>query len=216
MPRRYVKRRAIASGLLVVLALTGAGAVAASFYYDSVPAPHLEDFRPGYAQVALGQLAPQVREAFVAAVDPEFYERRSALHASPITLGCVAAITHDAVIDSDGSWRGRVLASKLEDRYTLEEVLGCYLNSAEFAPGVVGLAAAAKSFAGHEAPSLTTAEAVLLAGRLAPFGAAPHSEQEAAARKPEIVLAMLAHGWLTEAEVKQLGVLTATTTGQPS
>jgi membrane peptidoglycan carboxypeptidase len=215
MPQRYVKRRAIASGLLVVLVLTGAGAVAASFYYDSVPVPHLEDLRPAQPQADTAQLAPQVRQAFVAAVDGDFYQRRSALHASPITLGCVTAITRDRTLDSDGSWRGRVMAGKLENRYTLDEVLGCYLNSVEFAPGVVGVEAAARAFTGHPAATLTTAEAVLLAGRLPPLGGAPIGEQEAAERKGEIVQRMLQHGWLTEAEARRFGVLAAPPTDRP-
>ncbi|WP_212834348.1 transglycosylase domain-containing protein [Catellatospora sp. TT07R-123] len=210
LPRRYAKRKAIAGGLLVVLALTGAGAVAASFFYDSVPVPHLEDFRPGYPQAAVGRMEDQVRWAFVAAVDEEFYAQRSPLHASPITLGCVAALTQDRSLDGDGSWRGRVMADKLEARNSRDEVLGCYLNTAEFATGVVGVEAAAIAFTGHDAAQLTTGEAVLLAGRLAPFGAPPHSEQEAAARKGEIVTTMVRQRWLDPSEAAQLGVMIAT------
>ncbi|MDI1461809.1 transglycosylase domain-containing protein [Catellatospora sp. KI3] len=216
LPRRYVKRRAIAGGLLGVLALTGAGAVAASFYYDSVPVPHLEDFRPANPQVNIALMSPQARLAFVAAVDGDFYEQRSPLHASPITLGCLAAMIRDRSVDSDGSWRGRIMADKLEARYSRNEILGCYLNSAEFAPGVVGVASAVHDLTDHEPATLTTAEAVLLAGRLSPLGGAAIGEQEAAQRKGEIVQRMVQHGWLTDAEAHALGFFNPDPTGRPA
>src|SRR5688572_12364852 len=71
-PAPQTRRRGtrLAVGVSTVLLLVAAGTTAATYYYDSVP---LAEHPVSYPVVAVADLPPAVANAFVAAVDPDFY-----------------------------------------------------------------------------------------------------------------------------------------------
>ncbi|WP_412735725.1 transglycosylase domain-containing protein [Krasilnikovia sp. MM14-A1259] len=187
LPSRRRGRR-LAIGVLIVLLLVTGGAIAFTYYYDSVP---LAENNVSYPVVSVAQLPPPVAHAFVAAVDPDFYVSANSL------------ITRRYTVIASGSgeesiWRTWVMARKAEASYTKTEILDRYLNRADYGRGAVGLVAAAQTYFHKPAAQLTVAEAALLAVQLHPDRPAPKAGWE------QILDTMVGHGWLSPAERKTL------------
>lgn len=190
-PPRWSRRRRIITTIVAIdVFIVLFGAVAATQYYDSVPAP--AELRPQHAVVDLHEVPMPVLNAFVAAVDPDFYEDPfRPWSGSPITRRYAAMAAEDDV----SSWRVGVMASKLEDQYSHTELLGFYLNNADFGRGAVGLATAAQQRFGKPAAQLSVAQAAVLAAPLAPDADAdPRRAWES------VLDTMVARGWLSTAE----------------
>jgi membrane peptidoglycan carboxypeptidase len=178
---------------LLVLAVGGFGL--ATMFYDDVPAP--EPLVLPYASVSVKELPHPVAMAFVAAVDPDFYDNDTSIVPSLITRRYAMI----AANDSDGgesSWRVFVMASKLQDEYTHEQILGFYLNCADYGRDAVGLVAAARTYFGKQPAQLTVAEAALLAVQLDP------DQPETQAGWAEVLDTMVDNGWLDAAERNRL------------
>ncbi len=90
------------------------------------------------------------------------------------------------------------MAGKVEDAYTRAEILGFYLNSADFGPGTVGLADAAQTYFRKPAARLTVAEAASLAVRLDPDRPTPETGWE------RVLDTMVERGWLGPADLEGL------------
>ncbi|GIG02879.1 transglycosylase domain-containing protein [Catellatospora citrea] len=195
-PARTGRRRralGIVAGVLV-LTLAGAG-LAASMYYDSVPAPG--EFRVDHAVADVTELPLPVLNTFVAAVDPAFYEDPfRPWSASLITRRYVAYATQDA---DASSTRIGIMADRLDDQYTHQQILGFYLNTADFGRGAIGLEPAAQAYFGKPATRLTVAEAAVLAAQVAPD--APANRQSG---WEQVLRTMVEHGWLTQEEQARL------------
>ncbi len=190
-PPRWSRRRRIITTIVAIdVFIVLFAAVAAAQFYDSVPEP--AELRPQHAVVDLREVPMPVLNTFVAAVDPDFYEDGfQPWSGSLITRRYAAAAAQDDV----SSWRVGIMASKLEDRYTLTELLGFYLNNADFGRGTPGLATAAQTRFGKPAAQLTVAEAAVLAAPLAPDADAdPRRAWES------VLDTMVARGWLSPAE----------------
>lgn len=182
-------------GILITLLLGTCGAVvSATYYYDSVPL--VEHAVPSPA-VPVASLPLPVRNAFVAAVDPGFYDAPSGV---PLTTSLVTrrymVIASGAGVGAtpESSWRIRVMADKAEAEYPQAEILDRYLNSADYGRGAVGLVAAARTYFGKPAAQLTVAEAALLAVLLHPDGTRPE------AGWARVLDTMVERGWLGAAE----------------
>ncbi|GAA1619183.1 transglycosylase domain-containing protein [Catellatospora bangladeshensis] len=191
-PPRWSRRRRIITAIVAIdVFIVLFAAVAAVQFYASVPEPG--ELRPQHAVVDLREVPMPVLNTFVAAVDPDFYEDPfRPWSGSLITRRYAAA----AVAGDDvSSWRVGIMASKLEDRYTRTELLGFYLNNADFGRGTAGLATAAQTRFGKPVAQLSVAEAAVLAVPLAP-------EADADPRRAwESVLdTMVERGWLSQAE----------------
>jgi membrane peptidoglycan carboxypeptidase len=93
-------------------------------------------------------------------------------------------------------------ATKLEDRYSKDELLERYLNQIYFGDRAYGINAAAEVYFAKQAADLTAAEAALIAGKIrAPEAVDPRTEPEPTKRRRDQVLRnMREEGWLTEAE----------------
>ncbi|WP_144123187.1 biosynthetic peptidoglycan transglycosylase [Catellatospora sichuanensis] len=190
-PGRRLRVLGIVAGVLI-LAVVGAG-VAATTYYDGVPVPG--EFRADHAVVDIDELPMPVLNTFVAAVDPSFYEDPFRPWSGSLITRRYAAY---AAQDNDARRTG-IMANKLEDRYSHLEILGFYLNSADFGRGAVGLEPAAQAYFGKPATRLTVAEAAVLAARLAPDASAnPKAVWE------QVLRTMAARGWLAQAELATL------------
>jgi membrane peptidoglycan carboxypeptidase len=181
-PRRRGRRLAV--GIAIVLLLAAGGTTAVTYYYDSVP---LVEHSVSYPVVPVAELPPSVADAFVAAVDPDFYESSDSL----ITRRY--AVTASGAGEQSG-WRTRILANKAEASYTKTEILDRYLNRADYGRGAVGLAAAARTYFRKPAGQLTVAEAAFLAVQLHPDRPAPE------AGWARVLDTMVERGWLSPAE----------------
>ena len=152
--------RPLVAGLAIALLLWAGGATTLTYYFDSVPLP--ED-TVSYPVVPVAELPPAVANAFVAAIDPDFY----ADGASLITRRYVVLA---AGAGEQSGWRTWVMARKAEAAYSKTEILERYLNRADYGRGAVGLAAAAQTYFQKPAAQLTVAEAAVLAEQLHPAG----------------------------------------------
>jgi membrane peptidoglycan carboxypeptidase len=141
------------------------GATALTYSYDSVP---LVEHSVSYPVVPVAELPPAVAHAFVAAVDPDFYDSGDSL----ITRRYTAIASGSG---PESGWRAWVLADKAEDTYSKAEILDRYLNRADYGRGAVGLFAAAQAYFRKPAAQLTVAEAALLAVQLHPDRPAPRA-----------------------------------------
>ncbi|MEV0456220.1 transglycosylase domain-containing protein [Catellatospora methionotrophica] len=156
------------SGALIALLVISAGVLGFAAYYTStVPEP--PQFHADHPIVRVADLPTGVTNAFVAALDPDFYAvaDRAAFTPSPISRRYILLAIEDTDAD-ESTWRIRIMADELEEVYTPAEILGFYLNSADYGRGAVGLVAAAQAYFGRQPAQLTIAEAALLAVRLDP------------------------------------------------
>lgn len=184
--RRRGKRLAV--GVAIVLLLWAVGATAFTYYYDSVA---LVENNVSYPVVPVAELPPPVANAFIAAVDPDFYASSNSLITRRYT-----AIASGA--DGESGWRTRIMASKAEASYTKAEILDRYLNRADYGRGAVGLVAAAQTYFHKPAAQLTVAEAALLAVQLHPDRPAPKAGWE------QVLDTMVERGWLSPADRNRL------------
>lgn len=95
--------------------------------------------------------------------------------------------------------REAVMAVKLEQELSKEEILEAYLNTIYFGRGAYGIQAAAQAYFDRDVSELNLPEAALLAGLIrAPHRAEPYREPEEARRRRRTVLdAMLEEGYIT-------------------
>jgi membrane peptidoglycan carboxypeptidase len=177
-------RRWWAPVLIVMMLAGGLVVVGGTYYYDAVPAPEQLTLR--YPTVQVKDLPTAVDKAFVAAVDPDFYGE--GLSPSPITRRYAMRAAQD-----DSTPRSWVMASKLEDRYDRDTLLGLYLNTADYGRGAVGLVAAAQTYFGKQPSRLTVAEAAVLAVQLHP------DRPELQAGWAQVLDTMVERGWLSAA-----------------
>jgi membrane peptidoglycan carboxypeptidase len=180
---------------IVLLAATGA-VVSGTYYYDSVT---IIDHAVPAPVVQVTDLPLPVTNAFVAAVDPDFYDSGDGmvLTPSPITRRYMV-IASGARADEESSWRIRVMADKAEAEYAQPEILHRYLNSADYGRDAVGLATAAQTYFGKPAKQLTVAEAALLAAQLHP------DRPTSRAGWGQVLDTMVERGWLSSAERNRL------------
>ncbi len=134
-------------------------------------------------EVPLDRMSPHLRNAIVAAEDVRFYghdgidgirvlgavlidlrERRAAEGASTITqqLARLSFLSRDKTLRR--KVREAILAQRIEQLYSKDEILEIYLNEVYFGDGLYGAEAAARGYFGKHASDLTLAEAAMLAG----------------------------------------------------
>jgi 1A family penicillin-binding protein len=82
-----------------------------------------------------------------------------------------------------------ILASRIEDRYSKEEILQLYLNKVYFGDGWYGVEAASQGYFGKSAADLSVSEAALLAGLVqSPSRYAPSINMDLAVARRNVVL----------------------------
>ena len=96
-------------------------------------------------------------------------------------------------------------ATKLEKRYSKEELLERYLNQIYFGDGAYGISAASEVYFGKPADQLTSAEAALIAGKIrAPEALDPRKDvRETKIRRDQVLANMAEEGWLEKAELDE-------------
>jgi penicillin-binding protein 1A len=157
------------------------------------------------------QMTPDIREAAVAIEDRRFYEHhgvdpeailRAAVN--DLRMGQVveggSTITQQLVKNlytGDDRTFGRkideaLLAWQLEQRLTKQEILTQYLNTVYFGEGAYGIQAAAETYIGVDASSLTLGESAMLAGLItAPNHFDPYVRPASAIGRRDVVLRLM-------------------------
>lgn len=187
-PRRGRLRQVMFNSLIVMALLLLAGGAGVGLYVKSVGLPeplsfaahttlYYSDGKTVLAElgdvrrtaVPVADLVDEVKQAAVAADDPDFYRDSG---------GPIARAVARSAFDLRGtsaSTRARVVISarKLEDKYAKDTVLGMYLNNSSFGRDTFGVDAAAREYFGKTADkkavdvaALTTAEAMVLVAML--------------------------------------------------
>lgn len=133
--------------------------------------------------VAIAQIPPLVRQAFIAAEDANFYEHKG-VDVFGIARATLANFTAGGVVQGGSTITQQVvkallltpeksyerkakevlLALRLEQQLTKDEILYLYLNLIYLGNGAYGVGAAAQEYFGKTVAELTLAEAALLAG----------------------------------------------------
>ena len=171
--------------------------------------------------VPLARVPEQVRLAFLAAEDADFYRHpgfdlaaiaRAAIAnvrrgeiaqgASTITQQVVKQLLLSPERSVERKLKELILALELESKLTKDEIFYLYLNHIYFGGGAYGIAAASHAFFDTEPGSLSLAQAALLAGLpQAPSRYDPRRHPDAARRRQQYVLdRMQAVGFITPAE----------------
>jgi membrane peptidoglycan carboxypeptidase len=180
-----LRRRRIVSSIVAGVVLAGVFTIIGVYYLTDIPLPdslslpqtttvYYSDGLTVMARlgtqnridVDLATLPAYVPDAIIAAEDPGFY-RDNGTTISRQYVRVAAGLDVDTL---SGQARELVLASKLEDEYTKNQILGFYLNTVYFGRGAYGIGAAAQAYFGRSAPELTPAQAVVLAGLIASPG----------------------------------------------
>ncbi len=162
--------------------------------------------------IPLSQVPRYVVLSVLAAEDADFYEHegldyagilravvrdilsgRAAQGGSTITQQVVKLMLLTPERTLSRKIRELILARRLENELSKDEILHMYLNHVNFGRGRYGIQEAAQYYFGKNASELTLAEAALLAGvPQAPARLSPRANPEAAARRQHYVLSQLA------------------------
>jgi membrane peptidoglycan carboxypeptidase len=170
--------------------------------------------------VALATLPRHVVNAVLAAEDANFYSHsgvdpsavfRAALNTAKGNSQGGSTITQQlAKLNYAGSsrtvlrkLREVLYASKLESRYSKDELLERYLNQVYFGEGAYGIGLASQTFFGVPPERLTVDQAATLAGKIrAPSALDPYGNPGAVqGRRDQVLRNMSRHGWLGGAEL---------------
>ncbi len=169
--------------------------------------------------VPIEQIPRHVLLAFVAAEDGAFFEHKGidyssilraaianlreggiAQGASTITQQMVKSLLLTPARTYKRKMREIILARRIEQQFSKDEILFLYLNQIYFGNSAWGIGQAARSYFGKEAPDLTISEAALLAGLpQRPSAYNPNRNPEAAETRRRYVLRrMLEDGYIDE------------------
>ncbi|WP_018963458.1 transglycosylase domain-containing protein [Coprothermobacter platensis] len=178
-----------------------------------------------YKYISLDEMGPIVPKVFVGSEDHRFYQH-GPVDWVGITRAAITNVLHGSVeqggssitqqlarvmfnlgmeTSMDRKLKEFVLAYRLEQRYTKNQVLELYLNMVYFGDGCNGIETAAEHYFGKTAKDLTLSEAALLAGVLpAPSVRAPNSNLDAALKARDVVLnKLLSIGYITQEQYEQ-------------
>ena len=183
-----------------------------SFLYASdgtlITSLHAEEDR---VVLTASQMTPGIRAAVVAIEDRRFYEHHG-VDPEAILRAAVNDVRSGHVVEGgstitqqlvknlytgDDKTIGRkideaILAWQLEQRMTKDEILTEYLNTVYFGEGAYGIQAAAKTYIGVDASSLTLAESAMLAGLItAPNHFDPYVRPASAIGRRNVVLGLM-------------------------
>lgn len=175
--------------------------------------------------VSLDDLPAHVVQAFVASEDDAFFEH-SGLDYNGILRAAWANLAAGGEIKQGGSTitqqvaktlllsperrmtrkvKDMLLARRIEQRFSKQEILFLYLNQIYFGHGAYGIGEAARSYFGIPASELDVSQSALLAGLpQAPSAFSPFRNPAAAERRRRYVLRrMLEEGYLHEAAYEE-------------
>ncbi|HVV15198.1 MAG TPA: PBP1A family penicillin-binding protein [Candidatus Paceibacterota bacterium] len=177
--------------------------------------------------VPLTQISPNISHAIIAIEDPDFYQHggisvRAILRAvlSQLTGGTILTrsggstltqqVVKGSLLVNDQTIARKlkewILAVKIEQVYSKDQILELYLNQVPFGGSVYGVEEASQTFFGKRASDLTLPEAAYVAAVLpAPTYYSPFGTHKDAldARKNLVLQKMREHGYITEDEMNE-------------
>lgn len=173
-------------------------------------------------QVPLEDISPYIKQATIAIEDSGFYQH-GGISITGIVRSLLVDIRHGALVQGGSTLTQQVvknslltgkksitrkvhewiLAIKLEQRYSKDEILGFYLNDTPYGGTLYGVEAASRAFFGKSARDIDLAEAAYIAAlpqapsRYSPYG---QNRAELDARKNIVLARMRELGYITESE----------------
>ena len=184
----------------------------ATTLFDRADRPAFTIFKEQRIEVPLARVSPHLINAILAIEDQRFYdhngidvvrvagaalsnlrEGRRAQGGSTITQ----QLARQSFLTTEKTYRRKfteiVVAARLEEQFTKDQILELYLNKVYFGDGLYGVEAASMGYLGKPASAVTVAEAALLAGLVkSPSSYAPTvSLEKATARRNVALRAML-------------------------
>ncbi|MDP8957330.1 MAG: PBP1A family penicillin-binding protein [Actinomycetota bacterium] len=175
--------------------------------------------------ISFGQMPDHLKEAVIAAEDKDFY-RHEGLDYQAIVRAALADFRNRA-LEQGGSTitqqyvknvytgskrslrrklREAIIATRLEQRFTKNQILEKYLNSVYFGAGAYGVEAAAQTYFGIPAKELNVAQSATLAGLIpAPTRYTPRKSLKVARVRRNFVLdAMAEQGYVSPRRAARL------------
>jgi penicillin-binding protein 1A len=189
--------------------------------YDAYDRPIFSIPTEHQLEVPLARISPHLVSAILAVEDRRFHEHNGVDHLR-VAAAALANIRHGRAVQGGSTitqqlarqsfltrdktmrrkLREAIVAERLEDLYSKDEILELYLNRVYFGNGLYGAEAAARGFFGKTAAELTLAEAALLAGLVrAPSATNPVSSLERAIGRRDVVLQVMHEHGLVDVEV---------------
>ncbi len=183
----------------------------ATVIYDRTDAPAFSIFEEQRREVPLEAISPHLVSALIAIEDQRFYahggvdvvrvlgagvanlrEGRRAQGGSTITQ----QLARLSFLRPDKTFTRKIqevlLATRIENEYSKQQILELYLNKVYFGGGLYGAEAASLGYFGKSARNLTVDEAALLAGLVkSPSSLAPTVNLDRAIERRNLVLAMM-------------------------
>ena len=168
----------------------------------------------------LEDIPQQLRNAFLAAEDEHFYQHPG-VNPARILSAAIAnlkaghtvqggstitqQVAKNFLLSSERSYtrkiRELILAQRIEDDFSKDEILYLYLNQIYLGRGAYGVASAAWRYFGKRLDELTLAECAMLAGLpKAPGYYAPHLRSELSVQRRNLVLNMMKTGGFADEE----------------
>ena len=167
--------------------------------------------------IPLSQVPPQVKDAVLAAEDKNYY-REPGVSVPGILRAAFTDLTHhrlqaggstitqqyvkNAFVGNSRTFSRKlkeaIVAFKLNQRYSKDDILGFYLNTIYFGRGAYGIEAASQTYFGVPTSKLTTAQGAVLAGsiRSPEFLDPSLNPTDAMTRWHQVVSAMVRDGFL--------------------
>ena len=180
-----------------------------------------EFFKERRIVLPLGKMPPQLIDAFIAAEDSRFYTHKGIdfvsiaraffknLEAGTIVQGgstITQQVTKSFLLTPERSYTRKlkeaILAFRIDQAFTKDEVLYLYLNQIYLGHGAYGVQAAAENYFDKSVQDLNLAECALLAGLpQAPSKYSPYRNAERAKQRQIYVLnRMVEEGFITSSE----------------
>ncbi|MDU1300081.1 MAG: PBP1A family penicillin-binding protein, partial [Veillonella sp.] len=118
-------------------------------------------------------------------------------------------LARNAFLSQDRTFKRKIsealLALKIEQHYTKDEILEMYMNQIYFGQGAYGVQSAAHVYFGKDASQLTLAQAALIAGLpQSPNYYSPFNDLEASKKRQAVVLGqMVKYGYITQEQADE-------------
>jgi 1A family penicillin-binding protein len=197
--------------------------------YDRTGTVLLYDFNNEQRRtvVPLTQISPNISHAIIAIEDPEFYQH-GGISFKAIARAAISHLTGGVVLTRSGGstitqqvvkgtllvndqtlarkLKEWILAVKIEQVYSKDQLLELYLNQVPFGGSVYGVEEASQTFFGKRSSDLTLPEAAYLAAVLpAPSYYSPFGSHKDAldARKNLVLQKMREHGYINDDELAE-------------
>jgi penicillin-binding protein 1A len=176
-------------------------------------------------EVPLSKISPHLRNAVIAVEDKDYY-RHTGISLPAMIRAALVDIEQGAVVQGGSTItqqyvklvytsgertisrkvKEAILAVKLSDTLTKDQILERYLNAVYFGNGAYGAEAAAQTYFGRPAAKLNVVQAALLAGLIrAPSSYDPYRHRKEARARRNLILGLMAQqGYLTPAKEHRL------------